>query len=68
MNMHKTQLELRLDAPAKPVRSNRGGKRLPNARWWFSQMHAVVDQALDWTTKPVPSAEQIGLVLTKAQQ
>ncbi|HXJ58248.1 MAG TPA: hypothetical protein VNU68_16455 [Verrucomicrobiae bacterium] len=39
-------------------------RRVTRARWWFSQMHRVVDQAMEWT--PAPSdAQQVGLPLPR---
>ena len=42
-------------------------RRLARARWWFNQMHTVVDQAFDWSTPPAPPPEQISLTLAKAR-
>ena len=66
MNTTNTQLELSLDAPRKLSGAGPQNRRLSRARWWFEQMHAVVDRAFDWSTTPAPP-EQIYLTLAKAR-
>jgi hypothetical protein len=62
MNTAKIQLELSFqETGMKFVRLNRRPHRLARARWWFDQMHAVVDRAFDWSAAPVSRPEQIGL-------
>jgi len=41
--------------------------RLARARWWFDQMHRVVDAAFDWRTLPPARPEQGRLDLTPAR-
>jgi hypothetical protein len=68
MNTTKMQMELGFDRPAAPLaRMNHSGRRLARARWWFEQMHAVVDKAFDWSAAPAPRPEQICLALSKAR-
>jgi hypothetical protein len=45
--MINQQLEIAL--PAKPCRRVRPA-RAARARWWFSQMHRVVEEAGSWTS------------------
>jgi hypothetical protein len=51
--MNKLQLEINLCGLNEGLQPLRRPRRLTRARWWFNQMHAVVDRALDW--KPTPS-------------
>lgn len=67
MNMIKSQLELSFDNSPKLGQRPQTSRRLTRARWWFQQMHAVVDGALDWSTPPDPRPEQISLTLAKAR-
>jgi hypothetical protein len=68
MNTTKGQLELSFNASeVKLIRMNPRHHRLARARWWFDQMHEVVDRAFDWSTGPAPRPEQIGLALIKAR-
>lgn len=56
----KTQMELGFESCQKreAVRRN----RVPGARWWFQQMHTIVDQAWDWSM-PQARPEQTFLSL-----
>jgi len=56
----KTQMELGFERCPKreTVRRN----RVPGARWWFQQMHMIVDQAFDWSS-PQARPEQTFLSL-----
>jgi hypothetical protein len=57
--MMKTQMELGFENNAvRPCRIVRT-RRLPGARWWFDQMHAVVDRAFEWSRTAQPRPEQI---------
>lgn len=57
----RDQMELSLErqSPRKPsvVRQRRFNK----ARWWFAQMHRVVDEALDIRANPPARPEQADL-------
>jgi len=44
-------------APRRAARPHR-------ARWWFSQMRAVVNSAMDWTPAPPARPEQVVLRLS----
>ncbi len=46
------QMELSLEAKPVVTPTLRRAKRFSKARWWFAQMHRVVDQALDWRSAP----------------
>jgi hypothetical protein len=67
MNHPRTQLELSLENPMKLRQFSQPNRRLSRARWWFQQMHEVVDQALDWSTAPAAPPEQTYLTLAKAR-
>lgn len=58
----KTQMELGFSSSNSTPRGVIPRRRLPGARWWFQQMHAVVDQAFDWTT-PDARPQQIYMTL-----
>jgi hypothetical protein len=38
-------------------------RRLARARWWFEQMHVVVDRAMDWSAPVPPPPRQTALSL-----
>ena len=67
MNTHDQQLEIGFKAQACHRRQNRRSSRLSRARWWFSQMRRVVDDAIEW--RPVPSVppQQIHLPLAQGR-
>jgi hypothetical protein len=68
MNNAKSQLELSFEAPAlRHGNMNVRSRRLARARWWFQQMHATVDRALDWSETPAARPEQISLTLVRAR-
>jgi hypothetical protein len=57
----KTQMELGFEnknSNATPCRIIRS-RRSPGARWWFDQMHAVVDRAFEWSRTAQARPEQI---------
>jgi hypothetical protein len=57
--MTDTQLELSLGA--SPVTQSLRTQRPPSpftSRWWFHQMHQIVDCAFDWQPAPPPRPEQ----------
>ncbi len=58
--MNTTQIELSLEQnnEVKPCRTVRT-RRTPGARWWFDQMHSVVDRAFEWSRTSQPRPEQI---------
>ncbi len=64
--MMNQQLEIAL--PAKPCRRSRAirAARPARARWWFSQMHRVVEEAADWTPPAAPRGNQAVLDLARA--
>jgi hypothetical protein len=68
MKTAKIQLELSLENPAlRLARLNQRPRRLARARWWFEQMHSVVDRAFDWSAAPAEQAEQIHLELASGR-
>jgi hypothetical protein len=60
--MTDTQLELRLGS-ARETQPSRTCYRPPplTSRWWFQQMHQLVDRALDWQPAPPARPEQTWL-------
>lgn len=52
----KTQLELGFDG-CRTTRVIAQRKRVPGARWWFQQMHSIVDQAMDWKAVKAPAQQ-----------
>ena len=66
--MTDTQLELSLGGPSvtQPLRPH--GYSSPfTSRWWFQQMHQIVDRAFDWQPAPPPRPEQTWLPGTNRQ-
>jgi hypothetical protein len=60
--MTDTQLELRLGNPRLTQRSRTNPRPPPfTSRWWFLQMHQLVDRALDWQPAPPARPEQTWL-------
>lgn len=58
--MNKTQMELGLENQnTNTCRRNVRTRRTPGARWWFDQMHAVVDRAFEWSRTAQARPEQI---------
>jgi hypothetical protein len=57
--MTDTQLELSLGASrmTQSPRTNRSSSPF-TARWWFNQMHQIVDRAFDWQPAPPARPEQ----------
>jgi len=49
--MKNQQLEIGLKAPACGRPTTLRQRRVARAKWWFSQMRRVVDEATEW--KPV---------------
>jgi hypothetical protein len=56
MNNMQIEMELVQNSvkPCRPVRT----RRSPGARWWFDQMHTVVDRAFEWSRTAQPRPEQ----------
>ena len=65
--MNKEQMELSFNAAQNLSPVARPPRRLSRARWWFDQMHAVVDHAFDWSSAPAPRPEQIYLTLARGR-
>ena len=65
--MHTKQLEIAL--PAKPCRRSRNVRpaQPSRARWWFHQMHRVVDEAIEWTATPPARGNQAPLPIAQGQ-
>jgi hypothetical protein len=42
-------------------------RRLARARWWFAQMHRIVDQACDWPAATATRPAQAYLALAKGR-
>jgi hypothetical protein len=56
--MNNKQIELGFEQNSvKPCRSVRT-HRSPGARWWFDQMHTVVDRAFEWSRTAQARPEQ----------
>jgi hypothetical protein len=53
----KTQMELGLEQSNTNCRTVRR-RQTPGARWWFNQMHAVVDRAFEWSRTGQARPEQ----------
>ncbi len=66
--MTDTQLELSLGSQnaAQPLRPGRSSSPF-TSRWWFQQMHQIVDRAFDWQPAPPPRPEQAWLPGTHRQ-
>jgi hypothetical protein len=60
------QLELELDGRTCLRNLGQRRRRVSRARWWFQQMHAVVERAMDWSAAPVqPEQTYLRLVRTR---
>jgi len=57
--MNTTQMEFGLGGNRNQCRSTVRRRQRPGARWWFDQMHAVVDRAFDWSRTAQARPEQI---------
>lgn len=42
--------------------------RAMRAKWWFGQMRQLVNNAVDWTARPEPRAEQAWLEISHRRQ
>jgi hypothetical protein len=56
--MNSQQLELVFDPGANFRPPERSVSRSERARWWFRQMHRIVDAAIEWRPAPPPRPEQ----------
>ena len=56
--MNTKQMEFGLDGNRSQCRTVRR-RTSPGARWWFDQMHSVVDRAFDWSRTVQARPEQI---------
>ena len=61
--MNTEQLEITLPPRNRRRRAHSRPCRVSRARWWFSQMRRVVDDAMEWTPTPSARPEQIHLPL-----
>ncbi len=60
------QLELGLDGRVCLRNLGQRRRRASRARWWFQQMHAVVERAFDWSAAPDrPTQSYLRLVGTR---
>jgi hypothetical protein len=66
--MQKQQLELTFDRQPTCRPLAHKSNRFTRARWWFDQMHRVVDSALDWQPAPPARPEQECLVLPRGSR
>ena len=57
--MIKTQMELGLEKNSATRCRIVRTRRAPGARWWFDQMHTVVDRAFEWSRTAQARPEQI---------
>ena len=62
---NRHQMEMSFDSSAALQLVIRPRKRLSRARWWFAQMHALVDRAMDWQPAPPARPEQTYLTLAR---
>jgi len=65
--MRNQQLEITLPTPTCRRPANYRQRRVSRARWWFSQMRRVVDEAIEWTPAPTTHPEQPSLRLTRGR-
>ena len=59
----RNQMELGIETSGGNGRAVRRRRGLPGARWWFAQMHRVVDEAGKWTKAPARQTKQPLLAL-----
>ena len=65
--MRNQQLEITLPTATCRRPANYRQRRVSRARWWFSQMRRVVDEAVAWTPAPAIDSEQTNLPLTRGR-
>ena len=56
--LQRQQMELGFDAARAFRPAAHRERRLSRARWWFEQMHRVVDRACGWQSAPPARPEQ----------
>ena len=56
--MNTKQMEFGLDGNRSQCRTPARRRTSPGARWWFDQMHTVVDRAFDWSRTAQARPEQ----------
>jgi hypothetical protein len=70
-NLTANNQQLELELLSKPIHrpQPRRVRRLPGARWWFSQMRLAVASATEWTAKPHTTTrpEQVDLLCPTAR-
>jgi hypothetical protein len=67
---HINQMELVFEARVQQTENRNGGAKPKGgirAKWWFSQMRRVVDQALDWKSHPQARPEQLSMTLSRGR-
>jgi hypothetical protein len=65
--MNKQQLEITLPAVICRRPPAFRQRRVSRARWWFSQMRRVVDDAIEWAPAPATRPEQANLPPTQGR-
>lgn len=65
--MNTQQLEITLPIRNRRSRPHSRPCRIPRARWWFSQMRRVVDDAMEWTPANSARPEQTHLPLAQGR-
>jgi hypothetical protein len=66
--MRKQQIEITLTVPRSGRQTPTQPRRTVRARWWFSQMRRVVDDAREWKPASTISPEQIHLPLAQSHR
>ncbi|MBM3848308.1 MAG: hypothetical protein FJ405_18725 [Verrucomicrobia bacterium] len=52
-------------SPSQSCRVARKERRRTRAQWWFQQMRAAVDRAVDWKVVPAARPEQLYMGLSE---
>ena len=55
------QLELGFNGNTRGATARHQQTRIERAQWWFNKMRTTVDNAMSWSAKPTPPAQQIWL-------
>ncbi len=63
----RNQIELSLEQTRIQNATVLRQRRISRARWWFQQMHQVVEQARDWRENRASTPEQIALPLMSSR-